>query len=192
MSSSADTKIGPSVWLVPYITLHSVLFWGGIVVLTMFRITAVQNWLHGEQSIPFLQEGLAYLNDWLLDHQAPWIAVALMTIGFFRSVILYLTAEYSTDEEALNVRYGFFCPGTSMISNVTNSLSFSMIIDINITQNPVQFLWGTGHLDVKMIDGEQVRLLCVGSPLQVKQQLLARSSADKIRLYAPVRVGHSG
>jgi len=187
-SPSLSGRIGPSASFVPIKILSNPICWVAAAMALFSFVPAIRIALWSALSAdPMLQRVLIGFHEFQKSlHFGP---IALTVIGLIvtRALVWFSTSSYRIEGDFLYINNGILgMLGGGFFQSFTNTVARSLIIDCDITRNPVQLLFGCGTIWIKTADNLVTRLDLVSRPVTIRDALLNASAISKVRMIATV------
>lgn len=185
-ATSKSEAFGPSAYFVPGAALTSPLFWIGIALATFRFSPAFRVWVWKVASVGPLQNQVVAFYEWMKHAPVPVWSV-FFGLAFFYGIVRWGTSSYRvTADGNLIVNTGLLGWRTPRgpATEYQDTIALATIADVNISRNPIQFLCGTGSLDITFGElsaagygrvGRTIRLNYIAEPERIRDLLMGAS-----------------
>lgn len=185
--SPLNGRIGPSIGFFPIKLLGNPITWGASAMALFSYVPAIRISLWSALEDPMLQRAVVVFHESQKALHLGPIALAVLGLILARVTIWYLTSSYRIDGDFLYINNGILgLIGGGFLQSFTNTVARPLIVDCDITRNPLQLLFGCGTVWIKTADNVVTRMDLVSRPVEVRDALLTRSALSNVKMIATV------
>jgi uncharacterized membrane protein YdbT with pleckstrin-like domain len=99
-------------------------------------------------------------------------------------IVAYALARWKSDSYTVGGK--FLYVATGLFERHSNTVSLALVVDCDAAQNPLQSMIGAGDLVIRTSEGERVFLSYVRSITESRDQVLAHTQLENVRIYGRI------